>query len=280
MAHYRRLADLLQEDITMGRLRPGDRLATQRDFADRHGIAMSTATRVYAELIRRGVVVGEVGRGTFVRTGRPTTGFAVGQGIGDRINLATNVPLLPNQASLLTASAAQMTRRSTVIASAMDTVIPAGTPAARRAVAAFIATSGWRPDPETFVFTGNGRQALAAAIAALVAPGRRLGVEALSYQSVAGIAARLGVEVVPLPMDDGGLRVDAMVAAHERHRLHAIYVQPTLHNPLGITMMLARRRELVAALRMLDIMAIEDRVYTFLVDDLSPLASLAPDHVA
>jgi len=280
MRHYRRLADLLQEDITTGRLRPGDRLATQREFADRHGIAMSTATRVYAELIRRGVAVGEVGRGTFVRTGRPATGFAVGQGIGDRLNLATNVPLLPNQASLLTASAAQMTRRSTVIASAMDTVIPAGTPAARRAVAAFIATRGWRPDPETCVFTGNGRQALAAAIAALVAPGRRLGVEALSYQSVAGIAARLGVEVVPLPMDDGGLRVDGMVAAHKRHRLHAIYAQPTLHNPLGITMTLARRRELVAALRTLDIMAIEDRVYTFLVDDQSPLASLAPDHVA
>jgi DNA-binding transcriptional MocR family regulator len=279
MPNYRGWADLLQADITAGRLRAGDRLATQRDFAERHGIAPSTATRVYAELVRRGVAVGEVGRGTFVRTGAPRTGFATGQGIGDRVNLATNVPLLPNQAAWLTASAAPLTRRSTVIASAMETLVPAGTAAARRAVASFVASGGWRPDPDGLVFTGNGRQALAAAIAALVAPGHRLGVEALSYQSVAAIAARLGVEVVPLPMDDGGLRVGGLVAAHKRRRLDAIYVQPTLHNPLGMTMTAARRQELVATLRALDMTAIEDRVYTFLVDDPSPLAALAPDHV-
>jgi DNA-binding transcriptional MocR family regulator len=278
-ANYRELADLVHADITAGRLAPGDRLPTQRQFADQHRIAMSTATRAYAELIRRGVATGEVGRGTFVRTGRPTTRFAIGQGIDHRINLATNVPLLPNQAALLTASAAQLTRRSAVIASAMETMIPTGTPTARRAVASFVARAGWRPDPDALVFTGNGRQALAAAITSLVPPGHRLGVEALSYQSVAGIAGRLGVEVVPLPMDEGGLRVDRLIVAHKRHRLRAIYVQPTLHNPLGVTMTAARRRELVLSLRSLDITAIEDHVYAFLADDPWPLASLSPDHV-
>lgn len=279
MLDFRRLADLLEEDITNGRLRPGDRMPTQREFADRHRIAVSTATRVYTELIRRGLAVGEVGRGTFVCTGRPTTGFATGQGIGDRLNLATNVPLLPDQAALLTAAAAPLTRRPTVIASAMETVIPAGTPAARRAVATLVARGGWKPGPDAVVFTGNGRQALAAAIAALVPPGHRLGVEALSYQSVAGIAARLGVEVVALPLDDGGLRVDGLAVAHKRHRLRALYVQPTLHNPLGITMTAARRRQLAAVLRSLDMAAIEDRVYAFLIDDPLPIASLAPEHV-
>ena len=71
----------------------------------------------------------------------------------------------------------------------------------------------WRPDPESVSFTGNGRQALAATLAALVPAGQRLGVEALSYQSVTGIAARLGVEVVPLPMDEHGLRADGVIAA-------------------------------------------------------------------
>ena len=110
-----------------------------------------------------------------------------------------------------------------------------GTPAGRRAVAAFLARGAWRPDPDALSFTGNGRQALAAALAAIVPPGQRLGVEALSYQSVTGIAARFGIEVVPLPMDDHGLRVDGVRAAHRRGPLRAIYVQPTMHNPLGIT---------------------------------------------
>ena len=202
--HLRSLADQLQADIGAGRLRPGDRLPTQREFADTRRIAMSTATRCMAELIRRGLVVGEVGRGTFVRTGPPTDGFALAQGISGRINLATNVPLLPTQAAMLAASAAAMTRRSAVIGSAMDTVVASGTPAARRAVAAFLGRGPWRPDPEALSFTGNGRQALAAALAALVPAGQRLGVEALSYQSVTGIAARLGIEVVALPMDEHG----------------------------------------------------------------------------
>ena len=279
MVQFKAMADHVQADISAGRLRPGDRLATQREFADARRIAMSTATRVYAELIRRGLVVGEVGRGTFVRTGPPTDGFALAQGISGRINLATNVPLLPTQAALLAASAASMTRRSAVIGSAMETVVASGTPAARRAVAAFLARGAWRPDPEGLSFTGNGRQALAAALGALLPAGQRLGVEALSYQSVTGITARLGIEVVALPMDEHGLRADSIRAAHRRTPLRAIYVQPTMHNPLGITMPVKRRHELVRALRDLNVVGIEDHVYAFLVDDLSPLASLAPDHV-
>jgi DNA-binding transcriptional MocR family regulator len=273
------LADQVQADIGAGRLEPGDRLPTQRDFAAARGIAMSTATRVYAELIRRGLIVGEIGRGTFVRTGPRTDGFALAQGIDGRINLATNVPLLPNQAAILAASAAPMIRRAAVIGSAMATVVAGGTPAARRAVASLLARGAWRPDPERLRFTGNGRQALAAALAALVPAGQRLGVEALSYQSVSGIAARLGIDVVPLPMDEHGLRVDGLIRAHRASPLRAIYLQPTLHNPLGITMPTSRRRHLVRTLHDLDLVAIEDHVYAFLADDPSPLASMAPDHV-
>ena len=116
-------------------------------------------------------------------------------------------------------------------------------------------------------------------LAALVPPGQRLGVEALSYQSVTGIAARLGIDVVPLPMDAHGLRPDGLARAHQRHALRAVYLQPTLHNPLGITMPLRRRVEVVRTLGALDLMGIEDHVCAFLADDGSPLAALAPDRV-
>jgi DNA-binding transcriptional MocR family regulator len=279
MHTYRSIATEMQAEIDGGRLKPGDRLPTQRAFAERRGIAASTATRVYAELVRRGVIIGEIGRGTFVRTGPRTDGSSLAKGIGDRINLATNVPVLPNQAAILSQSAAAMTRRSSVVAAAMPSVDAAGTPAARRALASFLARGAWRPDPERLCFTGNGRHALTATLAALVPPGQRLGVEAVSYQAVSGIATRLGIEVAPLPMDSDGLRADGVVAAHLRHPLRAIYVQPTLHNPLGITMPVRRRHDLVRAIREFDIIGIEDHVYTFLVDDSCPLASLAPEHV-
>src|SRR5678816_1344224 len=103
---YKTMADRLEAEMAAGRLKPGDRLPTQRAFADTLGIAVSTATRVFAELIRRGLVAGEVGRGTFVRTGPPTPGFSLAVHVGDRVNLATNTPVLPLQARLLARSAA------------------------------------------------------------------------------------------------------------------------------------------------------------------------------
>ena len=65
---YRRIADNLASDILAGRLKPGERLLPQREFAYQHKIAPSTASRVYSELVKRGVVTGEVGRGTYVKS--------------------------------------------------------------------------------------------------------------------------------------------------------------------------------------------------------------------
>src|SRR4051812_1330143 len=63
---YLKLADTVADEIANGALKPGDRLPPQRSFAYERKIAVSTASRVYTELLRRGLVVGEVGRGTFV----------------------------------------------------------------------------------------------------------------------------------------------------------------------------------------------------------------------
>ncbi len=61
------------------------------------------------------------------------------------------------------------------------------------------------------VFTANGRQCIAAALAAAVPSGGRCGIEALTYPLlIKNIAARLGVTLVPLAMDENGVRADAV----------------------------------------------------------------------
>ena len=74
VTEYTGLVDEVASAIQAGRLKPGDRLPPQRTFAYQKGIAASTAGRVYAELVRRGLVVGEVGRGTFVAGQQPSSG--------------------------------------------------------------------------------------------------------------------------------------------------------------------------------------------------------------
>jgi len=273
---YRVIADALAADIAAGRLRPGDRLPPQRQFARRRGIANSTAARAYGELVRRGLAVGEVGRGTFVRAGKPPLEPALAEPGSAHVDLELNFPVLAEQPALLARSLGGLLRPD-ALATALRPVGVAGTPAARTASAALLIRTGWAPEPERILFAGNGRQAIAAAIAALVPVGERLGVEALTYPVVKAIAARLGVTLVPLPMDGDGLVPEALAAIHRAAPLRAIYTQPTLHNPLGVTMSAGRRAALAETLRQLDLPAIEDTIYAFLRDDAPPLAALAPE---
>ncbi|WP_242909883.1 aminotransferase-like domain-containing protein [Actinomadura terrae] len=275
MDDYRGVADAVAADIKAGRLRPGERLPPQRAFARAQGIANSTASRVYQELARRGLVTGEVGRGTFVRAADRASSPALAEPADARVNLELNYPVVPEQGALL-ASGIERLLRPDALDAALGPVGVGGTADAREAVAALLSTPGWRPAPPDIVFAGNGRQALAGTVAALVPPGGRLGVEALTYPVIKGIAARLGVTLVPLPMDEHGLRPDALADAHRRARLAAVYVQPTLQNPYGTTMPWERRAALAAALARLDLHAIEDRVWSFVAaDGPAPLASLA-----
>ncbi|PQV46050.1 PLP-dependent aminotransferase family protein [Paraburkholderia sp. BL21I4N1] len=272
---YLQLADAIAAQIADGTLKPGDRLPPQRKFADRQKIAVSTASRVYTELLRRGLVVGEVGRGTFI-SGEARRGVAApGEPRGVRIDLEFNYPILAGQSALIARSLKELQMR-TELDAALSQAISVGTPALRSAAAAYLSQDAWSLAPDQLVFTGNGRQSIAAAIGAVVPTGARCGVEALTYPFIKGIAARLGISLVPLAMDEDGVRPDSVQKAHREARLSAIYLQPAIQNPLGMTMNAGRRADLLRVVDKLGIPVIEDNVYGFL-DDEPPLAALAPD---
>ncbi len=81
---------------------------------------------------------------------------------------------------------------------------------------------------------------------------------------------------MPLAMDENGVRPDAMQKAHREAHLSALYLQPTIQKPLGMTMPQARRADLLRVAEKLDLPIIEDTVYGFL-DEETPMAALAPD---
>ncbi|MFI1224653.1 MULTISPECIES: PLP-dependent aminotransferase family protein [unclassified Streptomyces] len=278
MKDFRSVADVVAAEIAAGRLGPGERLPPQREFARRYAIANSTAIRVYQELARRGLTVGRVGRGTFVTDapGAPAPAPALSEPTDSRVDLELNHPVVPEQAGLLAAGLEQLVR-SDRLESVLRPVGPAGTPAAREAAADLLARGGGRPDPDRILFAGNGRQAISAAVAALTRSGARMGVEEFTYPVLKTIAARLGVTLVPLAMDADGLIPEAVEEAHRADPLHAVYVQPVLHNPLSLTLPERRLDRLADVLLTSGIHAIEDAVWAFLRDDLPPLASRAAE---
>ncbi len=275
-SEYLKLADTIAAEIAAGTLKAGDRLPPQRNFAWERKIAVSTASRVYSELLRRGLVVGEVGRGTFISGDAKGGVTAPSEVSGVRIDLEFNYPLRPDQTALIAKSIDGL-QTAAALESALRPATTIGTPAVRSAAAACLSQGTWSPSPDQLVFTGNGRQSIAAALASVVPAGGRCGVEPLTYPFVKGIAARLGISLVPLAMDADGVRPDSVQKAHREGHLSAIYIQPVVQNPLGMTMPPARRADLLRVVEKLDLPVIEDSVYGFLDHEIAPLAALAPD---
>ena len=199
-SEYLRLADTIAAEIAAGALKPGDRLPPQRNFAWERKIAVSTASRVYSELLRRGLVVGEVGRGTFISGDARRGATAPSEVSGIRIDLEFNYPLRADHTALIAKSVDGL-QTATALEAALKPATTIGTPAIRSVAAAHLSQGQWSPSPDQLVFTGNGRQSIAAALASVVPSGGRCGVEPLTYPFVKCIAARLGISLVPLAMD-------------------------------------------------------------------------------
>ncbi|MBD9541470.1 PLP-dependent aminotransferase family protein [Ensifer sp. ENS04] len=271
------IADRIANDIATGRLKPGERLQPQRNFAYAHGIAVSTASRVYQELARRGLTAGEVGRGTYVRSTPAPVSTPLVDPTSAPIDLELIFPVLPEHHSIFARTISEMTV-SPAFADALRPMGASVTIQTRQTAARFLERPDWAVDPEGILFAGNGRQAISAALSAIARPGDRIGVEALTHPLAKTIAERLGVTLVPIDIDAEGIVPESLAGVHRATPLSAIYLQPSLHSPTGATMSLARREAVARVLIEQELIAVEDGVYEFLVDD-RPLASLAPENV-
>lgn len=275
---YKQLVDRLAADIRAGRLRPGLRLPTHRDLAAREGLALVTATRVYAELQVMGLVSGETGRGTFVKEALPR-----GQGIdleawsADTVDLSFNYPSLPGQADLLREALRQLAAAGDL--EALLRYQPHGGREHERAtVARHLASRGLAGSAETALLVSGAQHGLTITAMALLEPGDVVAVDALTYPGFKLAAEANRLELAPIPAAGHGPDLDALAALCRRRRVRAVYTMPTLHNPLGWVMSARRRRELVAIARQHGLILIEDAAYAFLAQGAPPpLASLAPE---
>ena len=86
---YRQLADLLRRQIAAGDLGDGDRLPSEAQLGEAHGVSRITVRQALADLERLGLVDRVVGKGTFVRT-RPRPIEALGRlsGFGEQARAA------------------------------------------------------------------------------------------------------------------------------------------------------------------------------------------------
>ena len=280
---YRAIAEALAEDVREGRLAAGMRLPTHRDLAWKLRVTIGTVSRAYAEAERRGLIVGEVGRGTFVRSMTGVAPVMPGEIAGeardpDFIDLTVNRPVAAGEGAAMAAALERLAAEPD-LAGLLDYQAPAGHPEDRVAGAAFLTACGLTTTPEPVVATAGGQHAMACVIGALTQPGDTLAVEALTYPGLRALASLLRIRLAPLAIDEQGLIPEALDAACRAARVRALYTMPTLHNPTTATMPVARREALAEVAQRHDVALIEDDVYGFLLDaPLPALASFAPEH--
>ncbi|HSA82405.1 MAG TPA: PLP-dependent aminotransferase family protein [Geminicoccaceae bacterium] len=277
---YLALAEAIAQDIAAGTLAEGIRLPPHRDLAYRLGVTVGTVSRAYAVAARRGLVTGEVGRGTYVRArpappGRPDL---VGDGESELIKLTVNAPPDPSYRTLLGQALGEIAADPGALEDLLSYTPKRGFADHRAAAAAWIGRVGVAVSPEQVIITGGAHQAVVAAFAALARPGDPILVEALTYAGVCHIAERLGLRLQGIAIDEEGLRPEALEEAARGGRERLLFVNPTAHNPTTATMSLGRREALVAVARRHDVTVIEDDVYGQLPEDRPPpLAALAPE---
>lgn len=280
---YRAIADAIADDVAHGRLSIGARLPTHRDLAARLGVTVGTVTRAYSEAEKRGLIGGEVGRGTFVQ------GAEKPSQIRDSLSWP---PAVENAAVNMTVVKAPQKAASAALAETLREIAAQADPAEllgyaphdglhrHRAAAAEWCNRRHRTfglTAEDMLLTVGAQNAMAVAMAALARPGDVVLTERLTNYGVKALAATLGLHLEGVAIDDEGLTPDAFDSACRRLGPKLLYTVPTLHNPTGAVMSEARRREIAAIARRYDVLIIEDDVFGFLVDGARPYQALAPD---
>jgi DNA-binding transcriptional MocR family regulator len=277
------LTDALAADIMSGRLSPGTPLPTHRKLAARYGMAIASASKAYAHLQSMGLVIGEPGRGTFVRDRpqqREWDGDDEARLNGHMTDLSFNHPTWDGQADLLRTMLREIAT-SGDLAALMHQQPPGGRRHEREIVARFLARQrGVRVDADRVFLVGGTQQGLDIATRALLEPHDSVAVDALSYPGFKMIADAHRLTLRPvraLSLSDGP-DFEALDALCRRHRIRAIYTMPTLHNPLGWVLSADQRRRLVDIARRHDCLLIEDAAYAYLAGKAPPaLVTLAPE---
>ena len=276
---YRRLADAIAERIARGQLTVGDRLPPQREIANALGINVTTVTRAFSTLQRRGLVEARPGRGTVV-VGPDGSAGSFKSAPSDEtgfIDLSVNRPATTAYLDALAGLLPRLVKDRRY--AALQDYHPSDGPLwAHAAVAEWLAPVAGGGDPGRVVLTEGAQHGLACVLSAVAERGDVVLADAITYQGINPLCHAQGLDLRGVAMDRGGMQPEAFDAACAQWRPRAVFLVPSLHNPTTITLSEERRRALVAVARRHNVIIIEDDVYRPLLDQPLPsFASIEPE---
>lgn len=291
---YLALAAAIESAISSGALPAGFRLPPQRWLANALGITPGTVNRGYAIARERGLVTGEVGRGTFIREGERSIAMVAPALLPP--GPATTVPVTAPEPVAVRAVDLSCFRSPVV---GLDGLLaPVFAEAAvrvarlplhryppvvghrphREAAARWLRRFGLEVPADRVMVTTGAQHATFLTLKALTSPGDAVLTEAVTYSGVKTMAELLGLRLVGVPMDGEGLDPAALERLAGETRARLLITQPSLHNPTVQRMPAERRQRVAATARAFDLTVVEDdTAAAALTDRPAAIAALAPE---
>lgn len=284
LPQFLRIARAIAEAARTGRLTPGSRLPGSRELSRTLKVHRNTVLAAYQELSAEGFLDTAHGRGTYLKASLPETrarrwsssqpteegharlGFSFDaprrverrmptpRGTYGLFGGTPDTRLVPREA-LARAYRRALLRHPDLL----NYGDPLGEPNLRAALAEMLrAKRGLRVTGDDILLTRGAQMALSLLGKLLVRPGDVIAVEQYGYRP-AWRALSQGVATLrPVPVDEQGLRVDALEALCERETVRAVYVTPHHQYPTTVTMSAARRMALLSLAAKRRIAIIED----------------------
>jgi len=276
----------LREMILTGGFDAGARLPATRTLAGDLGVSRTTIVEVFERLTAEGLVESQIGSGTFVSAvvgDRPQPRFA-------KLDMPLAAPLAPRLSDVMHDAVQRFgeRRRLPHAPRAFTTALPAfdafpmaqwarlsakylrggrdeimgygdpnGSAQLRRALASHLrANRGITCDPEQLFIVAGAQQAFHLIGVTLLNPGDKVWFENPGAIGARNSLIAAGAELIPIPVDADGLRVDEGLRLSPRFRL--AFVTPSHQQPLGSVMSLERRFALLNAVARAGAWVVED----------------------
>ena len=282
---YQQIAGALRERIVSGEIPAGARLPPERRLAAQLGVNRSTIVTAYAELASEGLIDGRVGDGTVVthrpeargRGGRPIPWhqlFAEGSGdlspwIREILRTALRQDVIPFAASEPSPDLFPMEELEALTRSvfrdlggdALRYAPTEGIQPLRELIAERLRRRGADVTAANVIVTAGAQQALDLLARCFLEPGAEVAVESPTYVGAIQAFRSRSARLVGLPLDDDGLRVEALDRVLGRRAVKFVFTIPNFSNPTGHLLSEERRQRLLDLTRRYQVPVIEDNVY-------------------
>nr|WP_254119455.1 PLP-dependent aminotransferase family protein [Bacillus sp. FJAT-29790] len=305
MPLYKQISQQIEQMVHEGKLKPGMRLPSERKMAALLKVSRMTLTLAYEEMKTRGIVRSQQGSGTFIMRGPKMekteqaitwhTNFAyqtenVNHGMEEIMRFGRDSRLIPfggvgtapevHPGIDFSQCFAEHLRKNPILLQ-----LPAPTQGYEPLileVKSWLSESGIHADEKEIMIVSGAMQGLDLISRLFLGPEDYVIMEDPGFLAASDAFAATGAKILRITLDEEGIKTDSLENLLMQFPVKFIYINPTFHNPTGITISMARRKKLLALAKKYSVPIVEDDPFSMLYYGKKPVPSfkaLDKDHM-